>query len=230
MRQPVAPASRRHPHEVFAWPRVALPPAALRLAVAVAAALTTLILAGCGGKTPAIMYYTLEIPAPPDAARTTYPASLLVARVSAPIMLRDDRILYHTGANEEGAYEYHRWAAPPATMVELCLLRRLRQSGKYASVEEVSSKAGGDFLVHGRLYDFEEIDASVISGRVAMEFDLHDRKAGKTVWSHSYSHDEPASGDDIPAVVAALNRNLQRGLDEVTASLDEYFAKNPPKQ
>lgn len=227
MRQPVAPASRRHPQRVLLGLRKALLPAAPRLALATI--LTACALAGCGGKTPAIKYYTVEMPAAPDATRATYPATLLIARVSAPVMLRDDRILYHTGANEMGAYEYHRWAEPPATLVEVCLLRQLRQSGKYASVEEASSKAGGDFLVHGRLYDFEEVDASAVAGRVAMEFDLHDRKAGKTVWSHFYSHDEPASGDDIPAVVAALNRNLQRGVQEVTASLDDYFAKNPPK-
>lgn len=211
------------------WSRLG-PRAAPRVAGALAEIAAVLILAGCGGKVPRTTYYTVELPAAPDALHTSYPARLLIARVNAPVMLRDDRILYHTGANEVGAYEYHRWAEPPATMVEVSLLRLLRQSGRYASVEEVGSKAAGEYLIHGRLYDFEEVDASAITGRVAMEFDLHDRKTGKVVWSHFYSHDEPASGDDVAAVVAALNRNLDRGLEEVVAGLDDYFAKNAPKQ
>lgn len=186
-------------------------------------------LAGCGGTSASIRYYTVELPAAPDAARTAYPVALLVARVTAPTVLRDDRILYRTGANETGTYEYHRWGEPPAAMLETRLLRVLRESGRYQSVAETSSKARGDFVVRGRLYDFEEVDASTISGRVALEVELLDQKAGKVVWSHFYSHDEPANGDDVPAVVASLSRNLQRGLDEVATGLDAYFAKNSPK-
>ena len=36
--------------------------------------------------------------------------------------------------------------------------------------------------------------------------------------------DEPVSGKDVTAVVAALNRNVQSGLSEVTGGLDKYFS------
>ncbi len=186
-------------------------------------------LAGCGGASHSIKYYTVELPAVPDASGSRYPVTLLVARITAPLVLHGDRILYRTGANELGTYEYHRWAEPPAAMLEASLLRLLRQSGRYQSVAETSSKARSDFLVRGRLYDFEEVDSNTIAGRVAMEVELFDQKAGKVVWSHFYSHDEPAGEDDIPAVVAALNRNLQRGLEDVASGLDQYFAKNLPR-
>jgi hypothetical protein len=53
---------------------------------------------------------------------------------------------------------------------------------------------------------------------------LRDSKTGATVWSRSYSHDEPVSGKDVTTVVAALNRNVQSGLSEVMAGLEQYFA------
>lgn len=191
--------------------------------------LAALILAGCGGASHPIHYYTLDLPAPPDAARNPYPVTLLVARVTAPMVLRDDRIVYRSGANELGTYEYHRWAEPPATLLETGLLRLLRSSGRYQSVSEMSSRVRGQYLIRGRLYDFEEVDASAIAARVALEAELIDQKSGKVVWSHFYSQDEPVSGDDVASVVAALNKNLMRGLDEVAAGLDGYFSKTPPK-
>jgi len=191
--------------------------------------LLVLVLAGCGGASHPIQYYTLDLPAAPDASRSPYPVTLLVARVAAPMILRDDRIVYRSGANELGTYEYHRWAEPPAMLLETSLLRLLRSSGSYQSVSEMSSRARGQYLVRGRLYDFEEVDSSAITARVALEADLVDEKSGKVVWSHFYSHDEPASEDDVASVVAALNKNLMRGLDEVATGLDEYFSKNPPK-
>jgi ABC-type uncharacterized transport system auxiliary subunit len=60
-----------------------------------------------------------------------------------------------------------------------------------------------------------------------MEFELYDRKSGKIVWRHFYSQSEPAQGKDISAVVTALDTNLDRGLKEVAAGLNQYFSANP---
>ena len=49
------------------------------------------------------------------------------------------------------------------------------------------------------------------------------------VWTHAYNHDEPASAKTVPAVVAAMDKNVQRSVEEVQAGLDEYFRANPPK-
>ena len=63
--------------------------------------------------------------------------------------------------------------------------------------------------------------------RVAFEFELRDPKAGSTVWTRYYSHDEPVDGKDVRAVVAALNRNVLSGLSglsELSEGLDQYFS------
>ena len=49
------------------------------------------------------------------------------------------------------------------------------------------------------------------------------------VWTHIYNHDEPAAAKTVPAVVAAMDKNVQRSVQEVQASLEEYFRANLPK-
>ena len=113
-------------------------------------------------------------------------------------------------------------------MVHDHLIHMLRSSGAYQSVDRLGSTSGGQFVVRGHLYDFEEVDgASGITGLVSMDFQLYDRKSGKVVWSHVYSQSEPVQGKEISAIVTALDVNLERGLKEVTAGLDQYFSANP---
>ncbi len=188
-------------------------------------------LAACGGAVRPSKYYALELPATPSAAAAAnpYPVALLVGRLTAPHLYRDDRIVYRTGPEQLGTYDYHRWAEPPTEMVEAALLRMLRESGRYRTVQTLRSNAQGDYILRGRLHNFEEISGSQIAARVAIEIELYEIKTGTTVWTQFYSHDEPVNGKDVAAVVQALDHNVQRGLQQITAGLAQYFASHPPK-
>ena len=135
--------------------------------------------------------------------------------------------MYRIGTNEIGTYQYSRWVEPPVELVKDKLIRMLRASGDYQSVTSLGSNSKGQFVVRGRLYDFEEVDGANITGLVSMEFELYDRKSGKVVWTHFYSQSEPAQGKEISAVVTALDTNLDRGLKEVAVGLNQYFSANP---
>ena len=189
------------------------------------AALATLA-ASCGATRPS-KYYALDLPNAAPAAGNAYPVALLVGRLSAPHLYRDDRLVYRTGETEIGTYEYHRWAEPPAEMIETILVRMLRASGKYQTVQRQASNTRGDFILRGRLHQFEELSGPPVVARVSFELELYELKSGTTVWSHFYSSEEPVNGKDVPDVVQALNRNVQRGLVEATASLDRFFASHP---
>lgn len=196
------------------------------------AVLAAAVMLGCGGATRPSKFYALELPAMPAPAATgSYPVSLLVGRVTAPHLYRDDRLVYRAEGLQLGTYEYHRWAEPPTDMLEAMIVRLLRTTGKYQSVQALHSNARGDYIVRGRLHDFEEVtgQSSGIVARVAMEVELYELKSGKTVWTHFYAHDEPVAGKDVPDVVAALNTNVQAGLSQIAAGLDQYFAQHPPK-
>ncbi len=207
-----------------AWCFVKVAPLALLTAMALVTP------SGCGAARPS-KYYQLTVPGEQSAAQGAdpVPATLLLGPLLASHLYREDRIVYSMGGAQMGTYEYQRWAEPPTEMIEEVLLRRLRASGHYKAVYAHRSNANGDFVLRGRLYDFKEVSGSPILAKVTFDLELRDLKSGATVWTHYYTHDEPVAGKDIPAIVAALDRNVQAGVKGVLVSLEQYFAAHPVK-
>ena len=189
------------------------------------AALAAGLLTGCGAARPS-KYYQITVPGDAAAAaeRSPYPVTLLLGPLRASHLYREDHIVYSSSGQNMGTYEYQQWAEPPTEMLVDVLLRELRASGRYRAVDVLRSNSHGDYILYGRLYDFKEISASPVLARVTVDLELRETKTGSTVWTHYYSHDEPVSGKDISAVVAALDRNAQRGMGEVKSSLEQYFS------
>jgi ABC-type uncharacterized transport system auxiliary subunit len=190
------------------------------------ASLAAVFLTGCGAARPS-KYYQLTVPsgdAAQAAGRSSNGVTLLLGPLRASHLYREDHIVYSSNGENMGTYEYQRWSEPPTEMLVDVLLRDLRASGKYRAVDVLRSNSHGDYILYGRLYDFKEISASPLMARITVDLELRETKTGSTVWTHYYSHDEPVSGKDISAVVAALDRNAQRGMVEVKSSLDQYFS------
>jgi ABC-type uncharacterized transport system auxiliary subunit len=184
-------------------------------------------LAGCGATRPT-QYYQLTVPADVHHADVNASGiSLALGPLVASHLYREDRIVFSSGPQQMGTYEFQRWTEPPAEMIEEVLLRELRASDRYREVFTQRSSSHADYVLRGRLYDFKEVSGSPLEARLTVEFELKDMKSGATVWSHYYNHDEPVNGKDVPAMVAALDRNVQRGVGEVKAGLDQYFASLP---
>jgi ABC-type uncharacterized transport system auxiliary subunit len=217
-------------------PRAAGKFSALRATTAGKIALAMLALAaglaaGCGASRPS-NYYQLTVPGDlaPAANPNPVPVTLLIGRLTGPALYSADRIVYSTGSESMGLYEYQRWAEPPTQMISEVLLRQLRASGHFRGVYMLRSDIRGEFVLTGRLYDFKEVSGATLVGRVTMEVELRNIKAGISVWSHFYTHDEPVTGKEVGAVVAALDKNVQQAVAEFRGSLDQYFAEHPPTQ
>ena len=203
---------------------------AARTALITAFAVMVGLLSGCGAARPS-NYYQLTVPSDAGAVEkaNAVPVTLLLGQLTTSHLYREDRIVYGNGAERLGTYEYQRWAEPPTEMIQEVLLRELRSSGRYRAVHYRRSNMKGDFALRGNLYDFKEVDGGQMSARVTLELEMRDLKNGATVWTHYYTHDEPAGGNDVPALVTALDKNVQRGVKEVVESLDQYFASHPVK-
>jgi ABC-type uncharacterized transport system auxiliary subunit len=91
----------------------------------------------------------------------------------------------------------------------------------------VASNAQGDYTIRGRIERFEQVEGKPMTTRVWLHLRLYDPKEGHTVWTQNYEQDEDVSGTDISSVVAALDHNLQRGIQELTAGLDQYLSAHP---
>lgn len=185
---------------------------------------------GCGAARPS-KYYQLTPPAPTAAssAQDQLPVSLLLGPIYTSHLYREDRIVYSSDREQMGTYETERWAEPPVEMFRDIFLRTLRESNRYRDVNGLRSGARGDYLLRGRLYDFKEVSGKSLVARLSFELEMHDTGTNGTVWTYTYNHDEPVGAKDVPSVVAALDRNVHRAADEVSAALGQYFSTHPPK-
>jgi ABC-type uncharacterized transport system auxiliary subunit len=186
----------------------------------------SVMLYACAASGRPIKYYRIEVPtaAAPSPATGVFGVTLHIANIEAPAIMRDGRILYEVGANEVGTYEYHRWVETPDRMVQNALIRMLRSSGKYQSIDRFMTGAKSDYIVRGKIYEFAEIDKPEIYTRVSIEIELHETPSNRTVWSHVYSGEEKVDGKEMPNVVQSFDSNLNRRLSEIVAGIDEYFA------
>jgi ABC-type uncharacterized transport system auxiliary subunit len=188
------------------------------------------IAAGCTTARAPRYYFLTAAPVSPQANASRLPVAILVGRLSAPRILRDDRVVYGMTDVELGVDEYHRWTEPPSEMIEQLLVEHLRRSGQYKSVQRISSTARGDYLLRGHLTSLNEWnDPAGIRARFNVQLELFDQKAGAVVWTDSYSHDEPVEKKSVSAVVEALQKNVNTGIAQLTGSLAQYFASLPAK-
>jgi ABC-type uncharacterized transport system auxiliary subunit len=198
----------------------------------IALGLAIFLLAGCGAARPS-KYYGLTVPGDSSANSAdlnAFPVMLLIGRITGPELYREDPIVYSSNGDIMGTYEYHRWVEPPTQLLQEILLRELRASGHFRVVELLRSDIHGDYLLHGHLYDFKELDKPSMATRFTLELELLNIKTGATVWTHFYTHDEPTNGKEVGAVVEALDKSVQQGIREFSSSLTEYFTAHPPRQ
>jgi ABC-type uncharacterized transport system auxiliary subunit len=201
-----------------------------RSAVSGFAVLTiALVATGCGSTRP-IKYYQLTYPSTaPSPSQDAIKTTLLVRQFEASHLYLNDQIVYGFDSPQLGTYQTERWAEPPVEMLQDALVRGLRATARFRAVYTIRSDVGGQYILGGHLYDFKEVDSSSIVARLVYEVRLRDRKSGRTVWNHMYNHDEPASEKSVSAIAVAMDKNVQRSVQEIQAGLEEYFRANPPK-
>jgi len=195
-----------------------------------ALAFLCLVVTSACGPPPPIKYYVLE-PAttPASAAAPQFSITLLVARVTSSHLYRDDRLVYGNGPVQLGTYEYQRWSESPVDLVQDSLIGSLRATNQYRSVSAIGSNLRGEYILRAHLIALSEVDGPQLAARFAMELDLYSPRESATLWTGSYSHDEPVNGKAVPDVIEALDRNVRAGMQQLTTSLGQYFASHPPQ-
>ncbi|MGA2812649.1 MAG: ABC-type transport auxiliary lipoprotein family protein [Candidatus Acidiferrum sp.] len=191
--------------------------------------LVAIAVSSCGAARP-IRYYQLNVPeAAPAQSAEPLPITLVLGQLTTSHLYREDRIVFGEQGEGMGTYEYQRWAEPPTEMIHAILLRDLRNTRRFREVYSVKSAVHGDYVLHGQLYDFKEVSVPNLVARVSFELQLRDAKKGITVWNMAYRQDEPVTVKEPSAVVAALDKNIHRGLDQAVSGIDQYFAAHPPQ-
>jgi ABC-type uncharacterized transport system auxiliary subunit len=182
-----------------------------------------LVGASCISTMP-VHYYTIQPPLSPANPVKPDGLMLLVGSIATPPKLQDGRIRYRIGPNEVGAYQLHRWTEEPGVMVRESLISALRASGQYRRVVESSSSAIGDYLVRGRLLEFDEEDDDSIRTKITLHMELVDMKTNTIVWDHLAEREEPVAKKTVADVVQSLDHNLQHVASDTAAEIDKFLA------
>jgi len=188
-----------------------------------------LTLASCGGKVRYPNYYTLNLPAPPDPppAENVH-ATLAIREFRAPAYLRQTAIVYKPSPEQIGFYAYHRWAINPCEFVTNSVIERLRASGHFAGVKPYDGHADIEYVLSGRLEKLEEIDyEGGVKVEVAISAKMTNLATGATVWTNAVSEVGDASKRDVPAVVAEMNRTMDRAITKLLSPMPADVATGP---
>lgn len=168
-----------------------------------------LALVACAGKVPETRYYQLA--APQQAAAQRGDASIAIEPLTADGAYDDDRIVYRVTPYRLDYYNYHRWSAPPGTMLSNYLQDAFSRSGRFRAVVHEPT-ASVPVTLGGRVIAIEEVDQSKTSwvGRIAVELTLTDTITNKVLWSQRFDETEPLPEQTPEGLARALSRAMAR--------------------
>ena len=196
-------------------------------ALAALALVLCVLLSNCGSARP-VKYFTIQgTPPAIQQSTTAYPVTIVVGHINAPLLYRDDRMVYSNGSVELGSDSYNRWAEQPTEMIESMLVQNLRATGQFRAVQRMSSSGKGEYILRGRLSAFNEVDNPGVTARFTIDLELLEVKTGNVVWTFPYTNDQPVTETSVTAILLALQSNVHTGLQQATASLLQFFAAHP---
>jgi cholesterol transport system auxiliary component len=189
-----------------------------------AAGLLAASLAACAGKVPETRYYQLAAaaPAPAPGARGS-DLVLALEPLAVDDAYQDERIVYRSSPYRLDYYNYHRWSAPPGTLIADYLEQALERSGKFrAVVREADDSAPA--VLGGRVLAIEEVDESPTRwlGRITVELTLKDAQTGAVLWTDQIAETEPLPAQSPEGLARALSAALDRIARRVIPAIAEH--------
>jgi ABC-type uncharacterized transport system auxiliary subunit len=168
-----------------------------------------LALAACAGKVADTRYYQLA--APEAQAKQPGEASIAIEPLTTDGAYDDDRIVYRVTPYRLDYYNYHRWSAPPGTMLSNYLQDAFSRSGRFRAVVHEPTESV-PVTLGGRVIAIEEVDTSKTSwvGRIAVELTLTDTITNKVLWSQRFDETEPLREQTPEGLARALSAAMAR--------------------
>jgi ABC-type uncharacterized transport system auxiliary subunit len=187
------------------------------------------ILTSCAGRVRYPNYYTLNLPAPPDPPPAeNVRTAVAIREFRAPAYLKQGAIVYKPSPEQISFYAYHRWAINPCEFVTNSVIERLRASGDFARVQPYDGRPDTEYVLSGRLEKLEEIDyEGGVKVEVAISAQMTNLATGATVWNNAVSEVGDVNKRDVPAVVSAMNRTMERAIEKLLSPMPGDVATGP---
>jgi len=180
-------------------------------------------LAGCGSvRYPA--NYVLNFPPPVLRAvpsnGTLGPVA--VREFGCPEYLCEGRIVYRSGPEEVGFYEYHRWAMNPRQAITEYVVDSLHAQSLFKSVAVHERAAEAAYVLSGSIDRLEEVDQGrEVRVVCTISAQLLETRTRSVVWSHTASETVLVEKRDMRGVVSSLSVAARTAADRLLQSITE---------
>ena len=180
------------------------------------------LLAGCGEiRYP--KYYALNIvpPSRPAADDVRRSVTVAVRRFETPDYIRQGRIVYRETPEEIGFYDYHRWAADPATTITTAMMDALRSSQLFSLVVAYDGREQQECVLSGRVERLEEVDYGGgvrVEARILAE--LVNQRTGETLWTGDASETSKIETRTVGSVVDAMSHAVATTIERLIVSME----------
>lgn len=175
-----------------------------------------------GGKVPEDRFYRLPDPAMQQTVSRV--ADILIVKPVEPLdALRAQTV---TRTDRSGIalehYKHHRWASPPARLVQAHLVANLRRSGLADTVVDKPVLGSDQLTLRLQLERFERvIDGQLRSAAVTVRAELSNAAGKAPLGTERFSAEVSASSVEMENTIVAFGK----ALDRVSAELVSWIAQ-----
>lgn len=187
--------------------------------------LASCVLAGCVGSSQSARFYTLSSASPVEAARTSgmaEPVLVAVGPLRIPEYLDRPQIITRTGQNELVLSEFQRWGGSLESELKRVITDNVgkRLGPDYAVVNWPSVGIGNlqfAYRVSIDILQFEKITEHDVA--LKAQWGVMKKDSSEQLLVRSSSINEPISGPDYDALVAAMSRAAAKLSGEIAAAV-----------
>jgi len=196
--------------------------AANRMGLLLIGAVSSLALSSCAsGPAPIDHYYRIDAGVPDAPAAKKLRGNLLIDRLRADALTGERQLLYKTTADssEIHRHPYQRWSDPPAIMLQAELVSFLSAAGVADTVIAATARVKPDYVVSGRIRDFERVLEPEVRAVVEIEFTAMSATGEPILVNRSYREDRIAADAAIEASVVAFSEAVHAIFERFLADL-----------
>jgi len=159
--------------------------------------------------TPVDQFYRLNV-----TAATKLPLKLNgtveVERFVADGLNASRPIVFTKAGDASGlqSYHYHFWSEPPSIMLQNALVRYLRQSGVAKTIVTPAHRVEPDFIVTGKITQFEHVRGASPHVVATLELGLKNRTTDTLNTLQEYQIKSPAADGSVRSAVSQFSRAI----------------------
>lgn len=182
-----------------------------------------LVLTGCGSvRYPTTYLLNFLPPAPKAVPSNGALGQIAIREFRCPEYLCEGRIVYRTGAEEVGFYEYHRWAMNPRQAITQYVEDGLRAQSLFNSVVEHERGSDAAYVLSGKIERLDELDEGRnVHAVCTISAQLLDTRTKLVVWSHTATESVTVEQRNMAGVVASLSSAARTAVDRLILSMTQ---------